>query len=136
MTSDERSGSLPPMDASDIARRLEALSYDIIDTLPYGVIRLDASGRVVYFSKTEERHSGYQGPTAVGLHLFTELAPCMNTPHFRGRVEESAARGTLDVELGHTGDFADRSRFFRVRVVSASDGGTWQLHEREELSHY
>jgi photoactive yellow protein len=121
----------PSFDAPDISRLLEALPDESLHALPYGVIRLDAEGRITFFSDTERRLSGYTGAGPIGLHLFTEVAPCMNTPYFRGRVDEALKRGDVDLEMGHTGDFADRTRFMRARVVSASDGGRWQLHLRD-----
>jgi hypothetical protein len=54
----------------------------------------------------------------------------MDTAAFRGQIEVQAQSGTLDIARGHTGDFEDANRFFRVRAISAADG-YWLLTERE-----
>jgi photoactive yellow protein len=124
-------------DDTDLGARLDALlslpsaTGSALDALPFGVIRVDATGRVAYYSATESRQSGLRAHNAVGLDFFAQLAPCMNTPRVRGRIVEAAQRGAVDIEVGHTGDFADPDRFLRVRVVSAGGGGYWHCHLRE-----
>ncbi|MCU0634281.1 MAG: hypothetical protein MUE41_05370 [Gemmatimonadaceae bacterium] len=124
-------------DDADLGARLDALfplvqaSGTALDELPFGVIRIDAAGRVAFYSATESRQSGLRVHNAVGLDYFTQLAPCMNTPRVRGRIVEAAQHGAVDVEVGHTGDFADPDRFLRVRVLSAAGGGYWHCHLRE-----
>ncbi|MBX9700800.1 MAG: hypothetical protein K2X74_15290 [Acetobacteraceae bacterium] len=123
--------ALPAHDDADLARRIEALPHEALDRLDYGVIRLDPAGRVAFYSATERRQSGFRGEGPVGHDFFTQIAPCMNTPEFRGRIERARAAGRLDIEFGHVGDFADRARALVVRVLSAADGGVWILHRRE-----
>lgn len=122
--------TITPFDAPNIARVLEKLSTDALDQLPYGVVRLSDEEVVITFNKTEARLSGFGERRAVGRHFFDLVAPCMNTPAFRGRIQEEGRRGELDIEFGHTGDFDDPARFIKVRVCSASDGGYWLLMQR------
>ena len=116
--------------APDVARALEQLSQSEIDELPFGVIHLSADGIVKSLSKAEALASGYGSRPALSRHFFEQVAPCMNTPGFRGRIEAESRKGELDLEFGHTGDFADPSRLLRVRVCSAADGGYWVLIQR------
>lgn len=120
----------PPFDGPDTPRALDALSPALLDELPYGVIRLSASGEVVHFNTFEARQSGFTRP-AVGKGFFTAIAPCMATPAIRGRIEAAERAGDLDVEVGHTGDFGDPCRELRIRICSAQGGGTWLLLQRE-----
>lgn len=117
-------------DAPDVARVLESLSQEKIDALPFGVIRIAEDGTVLLYSATEARLSGFGERRAIGRNFFTLIAPCTDTPRFRGRLQEAALRGELDFELGHTGDFDDPGRFVRFRVCSASGGGYWLLAAR------
>lgn len=114
--------------ASDV---LENLDRSVIDELPFGVIRLSITGQVVLYSRTESLNSGRGARPTVGRDFFLDIAPCMDTPAFRRRIEAEAAAGTVDLEIGHTGDFTDRSRFIRIRVLSARGGGFWLLMNRE-----
>jgi photoactive yellow protein len=118
-------------DDDELPRALDRLSVEERDALPFGLIGLDPEGNVRFYSETEARLSGMGTPPRIGAAFFREIAPCMDTPSFRGRIEEALARGQLDVEIGHTGDFADRKRFIRVRAMSAADGGIWLAMRRE-----
>jgi photoactive yellow protein len=124
---------MPGFRDPDLAHRVEALSAEALDGFPFGVIRLSADGHVVLFNATERSQSGYKGRPAIGLNFFTQIAPCMDTPEMRGRIEAARARGTVDIEVGWIGDFADRTREMTIRVQSASDGGLWVFLTREDL---
>ena len=65
------------------------------------------------------------------MSFFVDVAPCMNTPTFSGRIEKARAAGKYDLEFGWIGDFSDRSRELRVRIQPASDGGCWIFIQRE-----
>ena len=117
-------------DTPDLARCVETMSADEIDQLSFGVIKLDRNGTVLFYSKAEAQQSGRGALATVGLKFFTEVAPCMNNPAFRGRIENAIARGTLDAEFSHIGDFSDRNRELQVRAQSATDGGVWLFHRR------
>jgi photoactive yellow protein len=121
----------PGFDAPDLAALVEALPNAAVDALPYGAIRLDAQGVVQLYSEAERRLSGSGDRVRLGLDFFISVAPCMNHPGFRGRIERAMAAGRLDLEFGWTGDFADAERSMRVRVLSASGGGTWIFLQRE-----
>jgi len=124
---------IPNFESVDLARKIEALTQVERDALPYGVVKLDARGVVQEFSATEAQRSGFKKRPAVGHDFFKEVAPCMASPEMRGRVEAAAARGTVDIEIGWTGDFDDPDREIRIRVMSASDGGLWLFMNRDEL---
>ena len=118
-------------DAPHLAAAVEKLPVEAVNALPFGAIRLDAEGRVRFYSEAERRLSGFW-EAAEGRSFFTEIAPCMNNPRFKGRIERAMAAGTLDLEFGHIGDFVDRTRELQVRVQSASSGGCWIFMRRGE----
>jgi photoactive yellow protein len=97
------SSPLPDFDEPRLADAVERLPTEAIDRLPFGAIRLDASGVVRFYSRAEARLSGYGTRKALGLHFFTQMAPCMDNPEFRGRIERALAAGTLDIELNWYG---------------------------------
>ncbi|WP_157267410.1 PAS domain-containing protein [Azohydromonas aeria] len=131
MTTQETMTADPPdYDDPDLARRVEAMAPADIDALPFGALRVDADGQVCFYSRREAQLSGRDLRPTVGLHFFTEIAPCMDTPLVRGRIERALAAGTLDVRLRHVGDFADRSRTLEMRALSAAGGGFWLFLRR------
>ena len=122
----------PSFDNPELARAMEALSRSDIDALPYGVVRLDARGRVILYNEAEARLSGRGARAVLGLDFFAEVAPCLSGPEYKGRIDSAIARGRVDIEMGCVGDFKDPDGEYRARIVSASDGGLWILHRRED----
>lgn len=122
--------NIPDFDDADLAQAVQRLPPEVVDSLPFGAIRLDADGVVQFYSKAEQRLSGYGPRPALGRSFFTEIAPCMDKPNYRGRIERAAAQGRLDIEFGWTGDFSDARRDLRVRVQSAVGGGCWIFMQR------
>ena len=127
MTSDTLDFGTP-----DLAQAVERMTPGQVDALPFGAIRLDAAGEVTFYSDRERRQSGYR-KEAIGHRFFTEMAPCLDTPMFRGRIERALAGGRLDIAFDHIMDLPSGARDVevRVRVQSTADGGCWvfMLHE-------
>lgn len=121
----------PSFDDPDLARKAEALDERDLDGLPFGAIRLDQAGLVRSYNGAERRLSGSGDRERLGHDFFAEIAPCMDTEDFRGRIDRARSAGRLDLEFGYVGDFADSERELTVRVQSASDGGTWIFMRHE-----
>lgn len=123
-------GLLERIDDETLPSRIERLSPEEIDALPFGVVRLDAEGIVTFYSRTEAEQSGFGDRRAIGRDFFTQLAPCLGTPERMRRIEEARHAGTLDISFEQIGDFDDAERDLRVRVVSAEGGGVWVCLQR------
>jgi photoactive yellow protein len=119
-------------DEPHLARAAEQLDAPALHALPYGAIRLDRDGRIVFYSDAEARLSGYARQT-LGRHFFTEVAPCLANAVFHGRIEKAQATGQLDIEFSHIGDFDDAGKEVCFRIQSASDGGVWIFTRRLAL---
>lgn len=116
--------------APQLRAALEESSTEVLDQLPFGVIRLSPEGKVVYFSRSEAEQSGFRHRSAIGLGFFSELAPCLAEPAFVERVEQARAAAVLDITFEHIGDYDDAERELLVRMLSASDGGVWVCLQR------
>jgi photoactive yellow protein len=117
-------------DAPDLAAQLDALSDAERDALPFGVILLDPEGIVRFYSKTEARFSQYRGPT-IG-HNFFELAKRASKDELWNAIQRAMeAQGKVDLDFGWAGDHTDPKKQFRLRVVSAKNGGVWLAFERD-----
>ena len=119
---------LPDFDRYDLAAAVERLPAEALDDLPFGAIRLDAAGEVAVFSGSEKRLSGYGDRPALGRHFFTQIAPCMNTPQFRGRIEQALAAGDADIEFGWIGDFGSAERETAGARAAGDRGRLLDLH--------
>ena len=116
------------VDEPDLAATVETLTADEIDALPFGVVRLDADFNVIFFSAAERQLSGFR-KEAEGRPFFLEIAPCLNTDRWRGRIDAALARGTLDISFDHMADLPSGARDveLHVRVLAASGGGCWMF---------
>jgi photoactive yellow protein len=119
---------LPSFDEAALALAVERLSPDQIDALPFGAVRLDASGTATFYSTSERHLSGYR-KELVGRDFFTEIAPCMNNPGFRGRIDRALATGKLDIAFNYFGDMPAGPMEVDVR---AHGGGCWIFIRRCE----
>ncbi len=117
-------------DTPGLAGLVDQLPVDAINRLPFGAIKLDAAGAVVFYSAREAELSGRGDRPILGLDFFTAVAPCMGTPQFKGRIDAAIAKGSLDAEFSHIGDFSDRDRELAIRAQSAPDGGVWLFLQR------
>ena len=110
----------------DLAQRIERLIHDEVNALPFGVIRLDAGGNVVFYSDVERQNSGLR-KEALNRSYFTDIAPCLNNDRFRGRIDKAMADGSLDISFDYTADLPSGARdvAMHVRVQSANGGGCW-----------
>jgi photoactive yellow protein len=121
----------PDFDEPELAKAVERLSPKDVHALPYGAVRLDAQGTVIFYSDTERRLSGYR-KEVLGHTFFTEIAPCMNNAGFKGRIDRALTAGKLDIKFGYTGDLPSGTVDLDVRVQSAIGGGCWIFLRREE----
>ncbi len=64
------------------------LSPGELDALPYGLICLDAQGRVVHYNDTESRLARLPKDRVVGRNFFTEVAPCTRVREFEGNFHD------------------------------------------------
>ncbi|TDH59769.1 hypothetical protein E2C06_25595 [Dankookia rubra] len=123
----------PEIDTPDLAQRLASMPPDAIDALAFGAIRLDAAGTVTFYSARERANSGFR-KEVVGRNFFADIAPCIQRPEVSGRIERARAAGTLDVVFDFVSDLpsGERDVALRARLLSAGDGGTWILLQRED----
>lgn len=64
------------------------LSPHELDQLPYGLICLDAQGRVVHYNDTESRLARLPKERVIGRNFFREVAPCTRVREFEGQFFE------------------------------------------------
>lgn len=89
----------PPLPASGVGVTQQGLDFgavaqltpDKLDGLPYGLITLDARGRVIHYNDTESRLVGLPKDRVIGRNFFRDIAPCTRIREFQGRFEELAA---------------------------------------------
>ncbi|PAX08142.1 histidine kinase dimerization/phosphoacceptor domain -containing protein [Sphingomonas lenta] len=108
------------------AASLDDLSAEALDALPFGVIQVDAAGRITLYNQAESRFSGRDPAQVMGRDFFREVAPCTNLPAFHGRFLEGVRRGALDAEFGFVFGFDPPARV-RVAMREAREPGRYWI---------
>jgi len=71
-----------------IFQTIDSIGEKELDSLPYGVIQLDAQGTVLRYNAYEEGLSGLTRQKVVGKNFFKQIAPCTDMQEFYGRFRE------------------------------------------------
>lgn len=96
---------------------LYGLSSDEYDKLPFGLMELDASGRVLSYNAAEEQLAGLSRDDTVGKNFFTEVAPCTRVQQFEGVFHEMVNRGeTARETFDFVFRFAAGDRFVHIAL--------------------
>lgn len=95
--------------------RLGRMTPEALDSLPFGVITLDRTGRVIGYNDTESRMAGLPKDAVLGRNFFGDVAPCAAVRAFEGRFRDfSEGRSRLALE---TFEFVFNFRKGAQRVV-------------------
>ena len=117
-----------PFDQSALLEAADGLSGEELDALPYGMIQLDAAGRILRFNAVESRLASLPQAQQIGKHFFTEVAPCTKVQAFYGRFREGVIRESLDTTFQFHFAFKQNPRDVTVRLFySKRTRSVWVL---------
>ena len=105
-----------PLDSSALLEAADDMSSEDLDGLPYGMIQLDAVGRILRFNAVESRLASLPQAQQIGKHFFTEVAPCTKVQAFYGRFREGVIRESLDTSFRFHFAFKQNPRDVLVRL--------------------
>ena len=113
----QRSNRWPsPSEASTLLYAADEMAPEELDNLPYGMIQLDAGGRILRFNAVESRLAALPQEEQIGKHFFTEVAPCTKVQEFYGRFKEGVVRESLDSAFQFHFAFKQNPRDVTVRL--------------------
>ena len=99
-----------------------------LDTLPYGMIQLDAAGRILKYNAVESRLASLPQQQQIGKHFFTEVAPCTKVQKFYGCFRDGVLREDLDTSFQFHFAFKQNPRDVTVRLFySKRTGSVWVM---------
>lgn len=110
----------------------------LVDSLPVGVVVLDAAGRAVLYNRIEEQLAGRRREDVIGSDFFVEHGFCMNVPHLAGQFREHIGRRPVQAEadLSFPFPFLATPREVRVNLSSfESAGAHYGLLVIRDVSH-
>lgn len=110
---------------SDIENVMSGMSADQIDELAFGAIQLDGNGQILKYNSAEGAITGRDPKSVIGRNFFTEVAPCTNTPAFKGAFDEGVKAGTLNTMIEYTFDYNMKPTKVKVHMKKAMVGDTY-----------
>ncbi len=109
-----------------LAPFLDRLTDEELDAIPYGVVQVDAEGRVLSINRAESDDLGWAHERPVGLDFFTDLAPSAFVAEVFGRYVEAFSSHQLDEVFRFTFTHGMMPRSVMMRMYySARTGTVW-----------
>ncbi len=105
-------------DDKDLLTQLEAATPDDLDAAPFGVVSMDRAGTVTHYNITEAKLAGLLPERVVGLHFFSNVAPCTNNYMVAGRFEENEQ---LDESVDYVFTLRMKPTRVRLRLLKAPE---------------
>jgi len=102
------------------AERLRILSRSDYDQLAFGVIELDRQFIVRNYNRPESLSAKRRPEDTIGQPFFDKVAPCADTPEFRGRIEALMQEDPSESEARF--DFVFRFPWGRRSVIVRAIG--------------
>jgi photoactive yellow protein len=99
--------------------RVDQLNPAELDELPFGMIQLDATGKILKFNKTEAELARINRQRQLGKNFFEDVAPCTKVKEFHGRFLEGVAKKQLYETFGFVFKFAHGPRNVAITLFYA-----------------
>lgn len=97
---------------------LEHADEESIDTLAFGVVRLDQQGNAIRYNLHESLQSGLSKNEVLHQSFFELIAPCMNNLMVAGRFAECRQSGTpLDATIDYILAFRSAVTPVKLRLL-------------------
>lgn len=119
---------VPRQQIDDVLSRVDQMQMAELDSLPQGMIQLDARGHILKFNKAEADLARINRRRQIGKSFFDEVAPCTKVKEFHGRFVEGVAKKELYETFGFVFKFAHGPRNVAITLfyAKASDS-VWVL---------
>ncbi len=105
-----------PLGSDRILQQIDEMAPEALDELPYGMIQLDSTGRILKYNAVESRLASIAQSDAIGKQFFTEVAPCTRVQEFYGAFKEGVETESLDTTFQFHFAFKKNPRDVTVRL--------------------
>jgi photoactive yellow protein len=115
----------------DIENKLSTMSARQIDELAFGAIQLDGQGKILRYNEAEAQITGRSAGAVIGSNFFRDVAPCTNTPKFKGVFDAGVRSNTLNTMFEYVFDYKMNPTKVKIHMKKAiSDGTFWIFVKR------
>lgn len=111
--------------SDDIENKLSSMSKDQFDDVAFGAIQLDANGKILQYNAAEGDITGRNPDEVVGKNFFSDVAPCTNSPDFKGKFDEGVQNGDLNTMFEYTFDYQMKPTKVKVHMKKALTGDSY-----------
>lgn len=115
---------------SETYNRLENMSADELDALPFGVIRMESGGIVQNYNLFESELAGLNRDQVIGKDFFVQVAPCTN--NFMVREKYTEMDSSLDETIPYVFTYKMTPTKVSLRLLGTKDA-TWYLLVEPEV---
>lgn len=120
--------SAAPFATSDVLARLPQMSRSEVDSLGFGVVKVDDSGKIELYNRYEAELAGIEPSQAEGKNFFNQIAPCTNNRIVFGQFKTGVAQGVLDTCVNYTFTYKLRPTPVSIHLLRDSASATnWVL---------
>lgn len=114
--------------ADELLRQVDELSSKDMDTLPFGMIQLDRTGRILKFNQTEANLARINRDRQIGKNFFDDVAPCTKVREFYGRFLQGLRERALYETFGFVFKFDHGWRNVAITLFySGKTDSVWVL---------
>ncbi len=124
-----------PRAPEELLRQVEHLTERQLDDLPFGLIQLDRSGRILKFNQTEAKLARINRDRQIGRNFFNDVAPCTKVRDFYGRFMQGLNQRSLYETFGFVFKFDHGWRNVAITLFySDKTDSVWVLISQTSVS--
>ena len=105
----------------NLAELLPRIPDSIRNGLPFGLVKLDLTGKILEYNMAEGDLTGIDPAWAMGKNFFDEVAVCTKTQAFYGRFVEGVRRGFMNAVFDFTFDHQEIATRVKVHMFTMPD---------------
>ena len=111
----------------DIDNVLARLTAQEIDQLAFGAVQLDAKGTVLQYNAAEASITGRKREDVIGRNFFREVAPCTDSPAFKGAFDAGVRSGDLNTMFEYVFDYRMAPTKVKIHMKKALVGDSYWI---------
>ncbi|WP_113907645.1 photoactive yellow protein [Aliidiomarina celeris] len=111
--------------SDDVENKLSSMSKQQLDNVAFGAIQLDGKGNILKYNAAEGDITGRDPSSVIGKNFFTQVAPCTNSPQFKGKFDEGVKNDNLNTMFEYTFDYEMKPTKVKVHMKKALTGDSF-----------
>ena len=111
----------------DIENVLGRMTEVEVNRLAFGAVQLDPTGKILTYNAAEAGITGRAASTVLGKNFFRDVAPCTNSPAFKGVFDEGVKAGKLNTIFEYVFDYNMAPTKVKIHMKKAMSGNNFWI---------